>query len=252
MLELDDLSFSLQGIAFEGLRTRVTFDSLAPPSTPPGQIAWLRRIDPALPLDDVRMRFRLPPSSPPRLLVERAEMAFAGGRFSVADAVLAQDLPSQNLILTLEAIDLSRLFELAGVDGLTGSGLIEGTIPIAVSKDGVVIRDGGLRATGPGVLRYRSEASAAALQSGGAPVEMMLEALRDFRFDALSATIDKEANDDIHITLHVRGHNPEVLEGQPFAINIDLKSNLASVLAALREGSVLSGALVERALKRRP
>lgn len=252
VLELDDLSFSLQGIAFEGLRTRVTFDSLAPLSTPPGQIAWLRRIDPALPLDDVRLRFQLPPSSPPRLLIERAEMAFAGGRFSVADAVLAQDLESQNLLLTIEAIDLSRLFELAGVDGLTGSGLIEGTIPIAISEEGVVIRGGGLRATGPGVLRYRSEAAAAALQSGGAPVEMMLEALRDFRFDALSATIDKEANDDVNITLHVRGHNPKVLDGHPFAINIDLKSNLASVLAALREGSVLTGALVERALKRRP
>jgi hypothetical protein len=252
VLELDDLSLSLQGIAIEGLRTRVTFDSLWPPSTPPGQIARIRRIDPALPLDDVRLRFRLPPSSPPRLLVERAEMEIAGGRFSVANAVLAQEFPSQNLILTLDEIDLSRLFELAGIDGLTGSGLIEGTIPVGVSEDGVVIREGGLRATGPGVLRYRSETAAAALQSGGAPVEMMLEALRDFRYGALSATIDMEANDDVNITLHVRGHNPKVLDGHPFAINIDLNSNLASVLAALREGAVLSGALAERARRRRP
>ena len=110
----------------------------------------------------------------------------------------------------------------------------------------------GVRATGPGVLRYRSETAAAALQSGGAPVEMMLEALRDFRYDALSATIDMEANDDVNITLHVRGHNPKVLDGHPFAINIDLNSNLASVLAALREGAVLSGALAERARGRRP
>jgi hypothetical protein len=250
-LELDDLSFRVQGVSIEGLDSRLVFDNLVPPSTPPGQTATIRRLDPALPLDDVRIRFRLAPGPPARLLIERAETGFVGGRFSLADAVVAAEVPSQNVILSIEALDLGQLFELADIEELSGSGRLEGAIPIAIAEGSVIIRDGRLRASGPGVLRFRSETAAVALQSGGAPVEMMLEALRDFRYEALSATVDKAAGDDVTVTLYLKGHNPEVLEGHPFAINIDLSSNLASVFAALRQGTQFSDALIQRALERR-
>lgn len=245
-LELKDLSFTIAGIGIEGLDTRLRFSSLWPPSTPPGQMVRVRAVDLGLALHDLGLRLSLPSGDVLRVLVERAEMSFAGGNLAVVDALFEPRSPRQRLVLFISALDLERLFELVEVEGLSGSGTISGAIPVAFGEDTVVIREGRLGATGPGVIRFRSARAAAALESGGKAVDLMLRALQDFRYQELWVTIDKAANEDLFLELHILGHNPEVLEGYPFAINITLSANIASLLAALRAGTALSKVLIRR------
>ncbi len=249
VVELSDVSFTAGDITIEGLATKVHFDGLLPPSTPPGQELTVRRIDPAVPMDDVKLRFRVEPGERPRLLIERASLRFAGGRFLLNDVVFEPGSARRDVTLEVEELDMAKLFEIIDVEGLTGSGMLSGAIPVTVSGDAVMIRDGRLRATGPGVVRLRSEAAAAALKGAGEPMDLMLRALQNFHYDDLSLTVEKDAGGDARVTLHLRGNNPDVREGHPFAFNIALSGNLGGILDAIRKGTRISGALIRPALK---
>jgi hypothetical protein len=80
---------------------------------------------------------------------------------------------------------------------------------------------------------------------------MAARALEDFRFETLTLDIAKTAANDATLRLSTLGHNPAVLDGQPFQFNINLESNLTSVLEALKQGYSLSDEALERAWRLR-
>ncbi|MFB3149145.1 MAG: YdbH domain-containing protein [Alphaproteobacteria bacterium] len=243
VVELIDLSFTTDRVSVEGLNTRAFFDSLLPPSTPAGQKLTLKRVDPAIALDDVVLNYHVTPGDPPRLVIERASSGFAGGEIAIAGFVFDPAGSSQDMELQIERLDLARLFAMVKVEGLTGSGRISGVIPLTVTGDSLVIRNGRLDAAGPGVLRFRSEATEAALKGGGKPMTLLLRALQNFRYDSLSLTVKKPARGDPEIMLRLAGRNPDILDGHPFAFNIGLTGNLDAITEAIRKGVRLKGAL---------
>ena len=243
VVELIDLAFTTDRVSVEGLNTRAVFDSLFPPSTPAGQKLTLRRVDPAIALDDVVLSYRVMAGDPPRLVIQRASFGFAGGEIAIAGFVFDPAGSSQDMELRIERLDLARLFAMVKVEGLTGSGRISGVIPLTIAGDSLVIRDGRLDATGPGVLRFRSEATEAALMSGGKPMTLLLRALQNFRYDSLSLRVKKPARGDPEIMLRLAGRNPDVLDGHPFAFNIGLTGNLDAITEAIRKGGRLKDTL---------
>lgn len=243
-LDMANVSFMTDAVTVEGLDSHISLDGLLPPSTRPGQEIAVRRIDPALPLDDVAIRFQVEPAEPPRLRLEEARARFAGGRLSVAETVLDLSRPHQDLSVGVDGVDLALLLSLLKVEDLSATGRLAGTIPIVVTDGGVAINNGQLASEGPGVLRVQSEAAAAVLGGAGEQVALMLSALEDFHYDALSATLDMGADRNAAIMIRMQGHNPAVLEGYPFAFNIGLSGNLGELLVALRQGGRLSTDLI--------
>ena len=242
--ELDELTFESGDVAVEGLTARIDFDGLLPPSTPDGQVVTIRRLDPGLPLEDLSVRFRLLPGESPRLFIKDGGFGFAGGRVRVRDTMIDPAAPRQTVDFEVEGIDLGRLFELVRVEGLSGSGILNGVFPVERTERGFVIRDGRLAAAGPGVLRFRSETAAAALERGGEAVDLMLRALRDFRYDKLDLTAEKDLAGEARVTLRLEGRNPQVLEGRPFAFNVNLSGSFDRILAAVRRGGRLTSDLL--------
>ena len=251
VLELGDLSFTVDDIAVDGLDARIAFDDLLAPTTPPGQRLTVRRVDPALPVDDVDVRFQLGPGAPVRVLIERASFRTAGGAFAVRDAEFDPSRPDQNFALKVEQLDLAELFEVIDVDGLSASGVVSGDIPLTITAGNFLIRNSRLAANGPGVLRFRSAGARSALQAGGESVELMLQALENFQYETLTVTAEKGATGDANVKISLLGHNPDILEGHPFALNIGFSSNLDTILQALRQGKGLSQEIIRRAWTRR-
>ena len=248
-LDMAGVSFRTDAASVEGLESRILLDGLFPPSTPPGQEISVRRIDPGLPLDDVAIRFQVEPAQPPRLRLEDARAGFAGGRLNVAEAILDPARSHNNLRVGVDGVDLGLLLTLLKVEGLSATGRLSGTIPIVVIDRAVTLQNGQLSAQGPGVLRVQSKDAAAALGGAGEQVALMLSALEDFRYDALSATLDMGVDGDAATMIRMQGHNPAVLEGYPFAFNIGLSGNLPRLLAALRQGAGVSTDLVRPQLR---
>ena len=112
-----------------------------------------------------------------------------------------------------------------GVDGLNGTGRITGTVPVELRSGKVTVSDGLLQAEGPGVLRYKGTALQEQLSARTDTVGTVAQVLSDFHYKKLSMKINKAPDGMGVITLHMEGSNPAVLEGHPFAFNINIESD---------------------------
>ncbi len=240
-LSLDDLSFATDTIAVEGLSGTLTLDRLNPPSASAAQTLRARRIVVAVPFEAPVLRFRFETAGGGgRFHIEHAAAGIAGGLLSVTGAVIDSTAEANRITLRLSGIDLGRLMELLDLEGISGSGVLRGVVPLEFRGETVLVTDGLLEAEGTGVLRFRSEPAKRVLAAGGEQAALLLSVLEDFRYKRLSLRINKTAAGDTVIRLSTEGHNPAVLGGQPFVLNINLSGNLDRVLAAVLEGYRLS------------
>ncbi|MEQ8346307.1 MAG: YdbH domain-containing protein [Sneathiellaceae bacterium] len=249
-LTLSDIGFVVAGTDVEGLDLDLSLSALDPPRSPPGQPFSIDRVDAGMALSDLQGQLRLQPAAGgSQLVVERATATFLDGRLSLDDAVIDPLAARYDLDLQFDRVDLARLLALAGLEDVTGSGLLTGRVPVTVEGDAIVVRDGRLDALAPGRLAFRSDAARDALAGGGESVDLMLDALEDFHYQVLGLSLDKPATGESRMLLRLEGSNPAVLDGQPFVLNINLVSNVAPLLAALARGTELSSRLVQQILR---
>lgn len=243
----------LSGLSFggpakvDGLDLDLTLDRLLPPASPPGQRLTIASLEAGLPVEDISVTFALDPK--PALAVAGGGFDLGGARWRIEPATLDPAAAGNRVVLATDGLDLATLFTLLGVDGLSGSGTLSGSVPVVFSGGDVVIEESRFEAQGPGVLSIRIDALRSALAGSGEAVEAAVKALEDFRYDNLTVTLAKSAANDATVRLSTLGSNPDVMDGQPFQFNINLESNLTSVLEALRQGYSLSDDALRRAWK---
>ncbi|MEQ8357613.1 MAG: YdbH domain-containing protein [Kiloniellaceae bacterium] len=243
---LNNLSFS--GPAdVSGLDLDLTLERLLPLASAPNQRLTIRSLEAGLPVDAIEIQFSLDQAPQPQLKIRNGSFGLGGARWYIAPTLLAPAAARNTIELGTEALDLATFFKLIEVDGLSGSGTLKGRLPIAFEGDDIVVDGGRFEALGPGKLSFRFEALRSALAGGGKTVELAVKALEDFNYENLSLTLAKTAENDATLRLSTLGQNPEVLDGQPFQFNINLESNLTSVLDALKQGYSLSDDALRRA-----
>jgi hypothetical protein len=246
-LVIEGLSFTGKDLTVSGLDLSLALDSLQPPTSPPHQILRADLIDPGVPLTNLEVRFRLPPESPGQILIEDASFSTVGSRFALRDTLLNPAGERLETQLEVDQMDVAVLFDLLAVEGLSGSGELSGSIPIRRNGDIVTVADARLEALGPGVLRFRSDAARQALASGGEYVDLVIQALEDFRYETLVLTGNLDQDGETTMRLEILGHNPEVLEGHPFQLNINLTGNSTQILEAVVLSRALIGEIMARA-----
>jgi len=249
---LDDVGIDSERLKLAGLAGTIALAELAPPATDRPQHLTIRAVEAPLQARDVAMALRLSPVEGRgigRIHIDKATAVSDFARLAIDEAVL-DPLPGEaRLRLRVSELDLGQLFRLAGVDGLSGTGSLSGAIPLSYGPAGLTIEPGSLVAAGPGVIRFASEAAKRALSGGGEQVQLLLRALENFQYQALSVGLEKAAGGATSAKLSIRGHNPDVLEGYPFALNIDLSGNFDSLLATVLEAYDLSGRALRATVK---
>ncbi|MDH3475623.1 MAG: YdbH domain-containing protein, partial [Rhodospirillales bacterium] len=251
-LASNGLSFEVDGVRFEGLTGELRLDRLDPLHSPAGQRLTAERIDFGLSLEEIDVSYQLLPGTPVLARVQQAEFSTLGGRYRVGEALIDPAQAQQELTVQVVDLDLAKLFEQIAVEGLSGTGHLGGTLPMTVGPDGVTVSKARLKAQAPGVLRFSSATAAAALESGGESVALMLQALEDFHYDHFTVRASKQAAGETSLRIRLQGQNPEVLDGHPFKFNINLSGNLDPVLAALTQGRALSNNILGGAWKLEP
>jgi hypothetical protein len=245
----------LNGVGFEGglagvgnLNGKVTFASVVPLRTAEAQhlTATLRMA--SLPPGPLDLSFSLP--SRDRLLVDRAALGLAGGTLSLTDLALARGEPLDT-VLDVSAVDLGSVLTLIGIDGLSGSGALDGKIPLRVDPSGVTIAGGRLAATGPGVVRYTGaglpDAITGAQGKAGEALTLTREALADFHYSGLTLALDRSPSGDGSLLVGLKGNNPAVLDGHPFDINIRLDANFDRLATIFLSGYAAAEGLLRGA-----
>ena len=257
-IRLDNASMTTGAGRVEGLTTAIELTSLWPPLSAPGQTLTAKSYETnGVTFTDLKATYRLVegegafPESLPLLLVERAELRFGRGLFKVSEVLVDPLSDRQSATVGVEGLELEDLFDLADIEDVTGEGPLSGSVPIRIQGEDVVIEDGYLESTGPGVFKIRSAEAKAALQGAGDYVDLVLQALENFQYERLSIALNKPADGNSVLQLKVLGSNPDVLDGHPFDINLNLETDLGPLLDALTAGQRLSEELMQRIRRQR-
>jgi hypothetical protein len=243
-----DAGFRLEKAVFSGIDGQIRFDRLVPLRTPPGQQLTAGRIETGVALTDARVRFRLDDGG--LLRIEEARIEAFGGRLTQSDAVLDPATGRYRGVIVVEDIAVQSLIEALNIDGAEATGRIGGSIPLAFADGRLSVEAASLATPESGILRYAPAAIPAALRADSEGVSLALQALTNFHYQALRLTLNGRSGEEWTGLLHVAGHNPELMRGQPFVFNINVGGDV--------ESAVMSGLLgldlperIERKLRRR-
>ncbi|MBX3492573.1 MAG: YdbH domain-containing protein [Parvibaculum sp.] len=226
---LMNVGFVTPAASFEGIGGTVKLASLLPPRTRGPQTLRVRMLEAGLPLANGVVTFDMDRDG---LRITDARWPFAGGQVVLVSRgadVLAADA---RFDLTVEHVDLEALLSIVEVPGLTATGQIGGTIPVVLRDGDPVLLDGALAAEDEGIIVYLGAGSDIA---PGEETKLLTDALRNFHYTELTGGLSGNANGELVLRLGLRGSNPDLYSGYPFAINVKLEGSLADVL---RRGTV--------------
>ena len=168
------------------------------------------------------------------LTLQQAQTAVMGGTLRLDPG--QWNLQHKTLVfpLQLQGLDLNQLFILYPAEGLAGSGLIDGQLPLSVSAAGVAIEQGQLFARAPGGhLEFHSERIRALGRSNPA-MQMVAQSLEDFHFSTLSSQVNYDRQGKLLLAMRLEGRNPAIEQGRPINFNINLEEDIPTLLASLQ------------------
>ena len=223
VLHLDELAFATATAQISGLTGAVALNRLWPPATPPGQHLIAMIDAPGVPPAKVSLQGQL--TAKPALRLERLAVAIAGGEIAAAPFTVDPAALAIDTVLAVDHVDLAEITSLLGIDGLSGTGTLDGKIPTRFGEGKLTIAGGHLAARAPGTLRYDPRTLPPEVAAAGESVDLALRALSDFHYDRLSLDLDKSPAGEGTVMLRLQGSNPAVLQGQPFNFNIRVVSN---------------------------
>ena len=235
------------GIAITGLVGGADFAGPAPFRTLRTETLRFRRADLIGPFEEGELRFRLRGS---QLEVPEASWRYAGGRLSTSGRF---DLAAKEHPFTVQVADVSlaRLLEWVDVPDLSGTGSLSGTLPLVFDGERLRVSEGRLSAAAPGgIVRYAPASAAEGSLGLGGDVDVLAGALRDFHYDTLRLALSGSLDGEVRVGVALYGKNPRYERGRRVELNVNLETNLASLL---RAGRSVSGVpeVIERRLRGR-
>lgn len=227
--KFDKVGFVASAATVEGVSGTVTLSSLLPPQTKGVQTLKVATLQAGVPLQDGTVAFELDRTG---LRIVDANWPFADGKLTLVSSSAAVSAGNAEFLLTVKDVDLAALVALADVPGLRVTGHINGQVPVAIKDGDPILMDGNIAAEDQGIIIYRGEAADAAATE---QTKLLTDALQNFHYTELAGGLSGNANGDLVLRLSLKGANPDLYDGYPFAINVKLEGSLADLL---RRGTV--------------
>lgn len=240
----------------ENVNGEVFFDDLFTLTTPPGQVLSIGLLNPGVAVRNGTVRFQL--LSDQRVAIEQAEFDFASGVLAMQPTTITLGADETRFELTLRDVDAASLLSTLNVPDLSATGTLQGSFPLILTRRSAFVEGGVARASGEGVISYTGNAG----DNATGVSKIAFDALRSFRYDALSLTLDGDLNGDVISSIEFSGRNtgrpvdlgpiapvPGVgsvtVRGVPFVFNVRVTApfrRLAQTAATIID----PGSLIER------
>ncbi|WP_297533338.1 YdbH domain-containing protein [Thalassolituus sp.] len=134
----------------------------------------------------------------------------------------------------LDHLQLSQIAAIEKEAGIKATGLLDGMLPIVLTKEGPMVPGGNLFARDPGgTIKYQDE-SADALAQADQSVGMAMKLLQNFQYDELQSGVRYQPDGQLNLSLQFEGKNPDFFDGQKTHLNVNLDYNLLDLLESLR------------------
>ena len=248
-INLQNLSFTQNGTTIRGLSAALQLTDLLSPRSLAQQKITIQRIDPGIPMENIEIIYKIQGTDSAQLAIDKSRLSMIGGTMSTGPVLIDPLSSSTNVVFQVADLDLEALFKLIDVEGLAGDGRLDGSIPLTLRGDSVSIQNGVLAAKKPGILRFKSEKVSQLLAGRAEDVDLLLQALTEFHYTELTFKLNNSTNNDLLTTLSLLGNNPNVLEGRPFRLNINLESNISDILKVLGQAYGVSSKALQRAFR---
>lgn len=214
----------------------------------------LDEVNPGIPLGpvflagDYRAQAQRPMAG--QLTLTQASAGALGGQLNIASGSWDFASAPVTVLLELDRLNLAQLLRVYPAEGLAGTGILSGTIPLLIDPaTGVRMKRGRLGALKPGGQLQLTTERLRALGQKNETMELVSKALENFRYSTLSSDIDYDENGNLMLGLHLEGNSPEVGDGRAVVLNINLEENIPALLTSLQLSGRVTDAVAERVKK---
>lgn len=197
---------------------------------------------------ELRGRYSAPLSSiaQGQLTLQQATAQLLGGQ--VALAPNQWSIKQSNLVfpLTIKGLTLQQLFTAYPAQGLSGSGVIDGTIPLRLNSSGFSIEQGHIAAREPGGRLQFDNDKIKALGQSNPAMQLVAQSLEDFHYTTLASGVSYDTQGKLVLALRLEGRNPAIENGRPINFNINLEENIPTLLASIQLSDKVSDIIQQR------
>jgi len=153
--------------------------------------------------------------------------------------------------LQVSGVDVEEVLKLEQKQGLFGSGIIDGELPLVLTREGISMQDGQLLARKPGgKLKYSANEGVLSMAESNAGLKLLVTAMEDFNYNLLEADVGYTPDGLLKLKVRLKGSNPELEGGRPVHLNVDIEDNILELLRSLRLASEISEKIGEQVQKR--
>lgn len=185
----------------------------------------------------------------PQFMVKDLRGEILGGHVSSDEIIYDLNKSAHKFKIKANNIDLAEIVKTQQLDDIVVTGTVDGTIPVEINEQGVLIENGALiNNIRMGTIQYRPAAGADQLKQNQL-TGIVLDALRDFRYSRLAAAVNYTPEGLLGVNLQLQGTSPELDTDRPVHLNINTEQNLVSLLKSLRFGQGLSDSIDEKVRK---
>ena len=159
-----------------------------------------------------------------------------GGRVSSSRIHVDPTRPSSRFTVRLDGLSLDRLLQLEQQQGLEGTGVLDGRIPITLNGETITIRDGRVAVRPPGgVIRFAPQEETRRMLVRAKPeMDLVLRALENFRYDVLRAVVNYQEDGTLLLETRLEGRNPDMKESPPVHFNLNVEENIPALLQSVQ------------------
>ncbi|MFZ4541685.1 MAG: intermembrane phospholipid transport protein YdbH family protein [Rickettsiales bacterium] len=162
-------------------------------------------------------------------VLKRLNMPFSNGRLSAREVRFPLDGKKHGTSFTLQLnnIAVDKLLQSLTNNRATASGIVSGSIPVTLTAKGDVrIGKGSLKAEGPGTIALAPEV----IPGDNQQVELVREVMKNLQYQVLALEFGMAPDNNLSAKLSVEGRNPDVENGRPIKLNVNLSGDLLDLI----------------------
>ncbi|MYG40390.1 MAG: hypothetical protein F4201_06225 [Nitrospira sp. SB0677_bin_15] len=239
-----DLDGYYEDVPVEDVNTTITVNATGPDDVTMAGPATVRigRVAPGVALENIALTLRLgrlgfgDSAGQPSVDLRDVSAHTLGGRVSSPRIHIDPAQPSTRFTLNVDGVQLDRLLQLEQQQGLEGSGVLDGSIPITLNGKTVTIHEGLVAVRPPGgVIRFAPlDETRQMLVRAKPEMELVLRALENFRYDVLRALVSYQEDGTLLLETRLEGKNPDMKEAPPVHFNLNVQENVPALLQSVQ------------------
>jgi hypothetical protein len=160
--------------------------------------------------------------------ISSVSMPWSGGVVSAQN--ISIPVYSKNPIslnLKIKKVPLNTLLAAATANRATATGVVSGTLPVVINRDGsFTVKKGDLKAEDKGKIMLSPDV----IPSDTPQVALLRDVLKDFHYVIFSMGIESANDKQLSMLLSLEGNNPDVYNGRVVKLNVHLSGDVIDLV----------------------